>query len=368
MASNTSCNMPIIAVLGPTGVGKSTLINTMLSLALEADGSPGVYPDGTNKPYPVGTSAGAQSHTSMSSVVQGRLLDGSPCAFVDTPGLGDSKGRDSAHIADMVRQLKAVGTINSFLIVVSGAEPRLDASHRAMIGIFSEVFGAEFMRNIVIVKTNWFQDPISRQRREQEMQSQGIGLTPEEYTEREFQREIAREFNYTGVMKPVIFIDSKPLAIAGQEEKRMHTAALQSIAETRRFAPFICRDIKEVQTLLDRTEAQITNLKKSNDAMKEQFAKEREAHAKELQAIRDRMAKDKSDHEQEIARLNDRIRDAERTGGGDGGDSSGLLGLLLLLLLGGGGRGGGGGSGFGGGGGAMVSYDMGASWGTPGMM
>ena len=42
----------------------------------------------------------------------------------------------------MVRQLKAVGTINSFLIVVSGAEPRLDASHRAMIGIFSEVFGA----------------------------------------------------------------------------------------------------------------------------------------------------------------------------------------------------------------------------------
>ena len=60
MASNTSCNMPIIAVLGPTGVGKSTLINTMLSLALEADGSRGVYPDGTNKPYPVGTSAGAQ--------------------------------------------------------------------------------------------------------------------------------------------------------------------------------------------------------------------------------------------------------------------------------------------------------------------
>ena len=78
--------MPIIAVLGPTGVGKSTLINTMLSLALEADGSPGVYPDGTNKPYPVGSSAGAQSHTSMSSVVQGRQLDGSPCAFVDTPG------------------------------------------------------------------------------------------------------------------------------------------------------------------------------------------------------------------------------------------------------------------------------------------
>ena len=276
--------------------------------------------------------------------------------------MNDSQGRDSAHIADMVQQLKAVGKVNSFLLVVSGAEPRLDASHRAMIGIFSEVFGPQFMRNIVIVKTNWYQDVSSRQRREQEMQSQGTNLSPEEYTQREFQREIAQAFNYNGVMKPIIFIDSKPIANATVEEKRKHRVAVQCIADTRLFTPFVCRDIQAVQTLLDRTEEQIAKLRESNEAMKEQFAKERAAHAKEMQAIKDRMARDKSSHDAEIERLNARIRDAERAaasgGGGGGNGSSNLVALLLaMLMMGGGGGGGGGGSG------AMVSYDMGQTWG-----
>ena len=45
--------------------------------------------------------------------------------IIDTPGLGDSKGRDTAHIAKMVFDLKSIGFVNTFLIVINSEDPRL---------------------------------------------------------------------------------------------------------------------------------------------------------------------------------------------------------------------------------------------------
>ena len=71
-------------------------------------------------------------------------------------GLGDPSGRDSLHIAEMVKELKQLEYINAFLIFFNAQNPRLDESLRAMIVIFTQIFGRErFFDNVVLVFTRW---------------------------------------------------------------------------------------------------------------------------------------------------------------------------------------------------------------------
>jgi predicted GTPase len=73
-------------------------------------------------------SAGTDSETDRVSglVIRWRSEPkGVPCIVIDTPGMGDSKGRDSAHIANMVVDLKTIGFVHTFIIVINSEEPRL---------------------------------------------------------------------------------------------------------------------------------------------------------------------------------------------------------------------------------------------------
>jgi predicted GTPase len=49
-----------------------------------------------------------------------------PVIVTDTPGFGDSMGRDTAHIADMVFKLKQIGYVHTFLITLNSENPRFD--------------------------------------------------------------------------------------------------------------------------------------------------------------------------------------------------------------------------------------------------
>ena len=70
--------------------------------------------------------------------------------------MGDPSGRDSLHIAEMVKELKQLEYINAFLILFNAQNPRLDESLRAMIDIFTQIFGRErFFDNVIIVFTRW---------------------------------------------------------------------------------------------------------------------------------------------------------------------------------------------------------------------
>jgi len=42
-----------------------------------------------------------------------------PIIIIDTPGFGDSKGRDTEHIAKMVMNLKRIGYVHSFIITIN---------------------------------------------------------------------------------------------------------------------------------------------------------------------------------------------------------------------------------------------------------
>jgi hypothetical protein len=47
---------------------------------------------------------------------------------VDTPGLADTRGRDTTHIANMVAELRKLKQIHAFLIVFNGKQTRFDAN------------------------------------------------------------------------------------------------------------------------------------------------------------------------------------------------------------------------------------------------
>ena len=56
----------------------------------------------------------------------------------------------------MVKELKQLEYINSFLILFNAQNPRLDESLRAMVDIFTQIFGRErFFDNVILVFTRW---------------------------------------------------------------------------------------------------------------------------------------------------------------------------------------------------------------------
>ena len=77
--------------------------------------------------------------------------------YIDTfLGYGDSKGKDSLYISEMVGEMKKLEYINSFVILFNSQQPRLNDSLRAMIKIFTQIFGAErFYRNVILGFTRW---------------------------------------------------------------------------------------------------------------------------------------------------------------------------------------------------------------------
>jgi len=74
---------------------------------------------------------------------------------VDTPGFGDSYGRDTQHIARMILSLKEIGYVHSFLLVVSYEEPRINEQLKDTIKLFSQIFGPEFIKNVLLVFTKF---------------------------------------------------------------------------------------------------------------------------------------------------------------------------------------------------------------------
>ena len=56
--------------------------------------------------------------------------------MIDTPGIGDSEGRDTEHIAKMVINLKKVGYINTFLLVLNSQDNRFNEQLKQTIKLF----------------------------------------------------------------------------------------------------------------------------------------------------------------------------------------------------------------------------------------
>ena len=85
-------------------------------------------------------SAGSESETDSVAGLLTRwqgIKEEEPVIVLDTPGFGDSKHRETEHIANVVCGLKQIGYVHSFLIIFNAEEPRLNEQLQATLKIFS---------------------------------------------------------------------------------------------------------------------------------------------------------------------------------------------------------------------------------------
>ncbi|GMH60122.1 hypothetical protein TrRE_jg10507, partial [Triparma retinervis] len=294
-----------IAVIGSTGVGKSTLINALGGLKKDFN-TP--YPSGRPRPPPFKRGAGARGVTTKSSAVKIEFDDLHQVTIIDTPGLNDPDGNDSKNIAEMVDTLKREKYVNAFVVVMNGQAPRIDKPTQDMLTIFSMCFGVEFMSNIIFVYTRWRQDDEGKQERRDDVadhnsEEETHYLDLEDMRRTEIRAQLSVDFNFRGRDRPFIFIDSMDglrddVSAERKEIFQRNADAMSTIS--RHMQPFSCLDIQAVQTLLEQKEEALLELQHANDAMAVKHAAERRAARKEQEMLIENMEKMRAEHGEQL--------------------------------------------------------------------
>ena len=98
-------------MIGSTGAGKSSTLNTLCGLLGK---------------FHVSASEQSETSETTAELLFWRGSETMEVEFIDTPGLADTMGRDTKHIAEMVAKIKEKKQVNAFLIVLNGQNTRFD--------------------------------------------------------------------------------------------------------------------------------------------------------------------------------------------------------------------------------------------------
>ena len=136
--------------MGQTGVGKSSLANVLINMEqFKVSGQSKSETDNTH---------GIFASMSYKDQYFKALV-------IDTPGFGDSEGRDSKHIAEMVLALKAVKRVHAFVVCLNSSDVRISENKQGYLKLIQEIFGPKFFENVIIAYTHWQYGPQGTKRR-----------------------------------------------------------------------------------------------------------------------------------------------------------------------------------------------------------
>mmetsp|Transcript_40779 Transcript_40779/g.73662 ORF Transcript_40779/g.73662 Transcript_40779/m.73662 type:complete len:844 (-) Transcript_40779:67-2598(-) len=226
-----------ICVIGPTGTGKSSTCNSFFRCR-------------SDDLFKVGSSL---SSTTTDTALEQRPWRGSGqlVRCVDSPGLGDSEGRDNQHVNAMVSFLKEqVKQVHVFLILFNGMEPKLNSHLKSMLLQFKDIFGEEFLRNVMIGFTRWEYTKLARKHRAIKKQSNEIKAKEMNALLRDM---LGHEFDC-----PCVFLDNNVNSFSDENLEEFFGDELQDVlcefeAElsnvydfARSRAPFACQDVVSV--------------------------------------------------------------------------------------------------------------------------
>ena len=237
-----------------------------------------------NQTHPqFGVSTDGKSHTNETSFIVGRWLGKpeNPCVTImDTPGIGDSEGRDCEHAVEISKSVNKLGDINVFLLLIKSDTNRIDAFLQSQLNLFEEMFGNKFWDSVVIEITYWghsqsqerdrlrkiYRDELSRgtRTREQLIANKDILMAPNNVYDEKHKTDwwnIQLKVNLKIVMEtrsrvPVVFIDpvfddsypnwTDPME---QEAYERETSKLWNL--TQFSMPYVCEDVCSADEFLD---------------------------------------------------------------------------------------------------------------------
>ena len=125
------------------------------------------------KPFKFGVGHSAESETVETSWLVGHYLGdpNNPCVtVVDTPGTGDTEGRDCNHAINLAQGVREIGSIEIFLLLFKGTNTRyknyqlksllmvhfrFETSIQDQIRRYESLFGEAFYDNVVTEFTFW---------------------------------------------------------------------------------------------------------------------------------------------------------------------------------------------------------------------
>ncbi|KAJ3484493.1 hypothetical protein NLI96_g5619 [Meripilus lineatus] len=301
MASEQSCEKPIlVAVMGPTGSGKSSFIN------LASDGS-----------LPVSDElVSCTSEIVLSNVFE---IDGRRIVIIDTPGFDDTSKPDSEILSMIASYLnesyKAGMTLSGLLFMHRISDTRMGGISRRNFRMFRKLCGDETLKNVLVVTTMW--DSVTLQlgnARETQLKSddrffkpvldQGGAMVRHDNTREGAQAILRRILNNhpapVRLQREMVDEGKKITEIGAADELKREMAELVE-RHTREIAQ-IKKEMEEA--LKDRDEASHREL----EEVKNQLENELKRHEQDRNMLSDAYAAEKKKTEETMARYMEEMK------------------------------------------------------------
>jgi len=123
----------VLVAIGKTGSGKSQFLKDLTDTAYF-------------KP-----SASVDSGTTKVTIA---TINGN--TFVDTPGLGDTNGNDSANLASISKHCEELRKVNALVLVLNSEDYKLDQPLREAMQLYVELF-PNLLSSLIVVFSKWYE-------------------------------------------------------------------------------------------------------------------------------------------------------------------------------------------------------------------
>ncbi len=153
---DTSRPNKIVLLVGETGAGKTTLINTMVNYLLGVKFEEKIWYEITEE------EAGDQSESQTSEITMYEVCPEESAltlTIIDTPGYGDTRGLDkdlevAANLATLFQSSDGVCDIDAVCFVIQASKNRLSDRQHYIISSILSLFGNDIVNNIVFLITH----------------------------------------------------------------------------------------------------------------------------------------------------------------------------------------------------------------------